>query len=189
MQLGKALVGAILGAALGVGLLIALYLSPLKLDAVWMAIPIAILTGLGVRMMVSTWGHASYARGALTGVLALAAYLGTWYLAPLAQRAFAKPDERNQKIAAVEQPAETADEGAAPGDVPETAKAPATAPRPSGVATQRAAPPRGFSPMDYLWLCIAALIAYELGRGTAAKPVVVMGDETAAPQGAPHPDA
>ena len=33
----------------------------------WLAIPVAMLTGLGVRMMVNTSGHASYVRSALTG--------------------------------------------------------------------------------------------------------------------------
>ena len=79
MQFGKSLLGAIIGAAVGIGLLLAVYLL-LGIDKVWMAIPFAILTGLGVRMFVSTAGHASYVRGAMTMVIALAGYIGGWYL-------------------------------------------------------------------------------------------------------------
>src|SRR5215216_3841827 len=75
MQLGKTLVGAIIGAALGIGLLIAVYLA-FGIDKMWMAIPVALLTGLGVRMVAATSGHASYLRGAITVLLALGAYLG-----------------------------------------------------------------------------------------------------------------
>ena len=46
MQFGKTLVGAIIGAALGIGLLIAVYLL-FGIDKMWMAIPVAIVDGLG----------------------------------------------------------------------------------------------------------------------------------------------
>src|SRR5215213_2372669 len=75
MQFGKTLVGAIIGAALGIGLLIAVYLA-FGIDKMWMAIPVALLTGLGVRMVAATSGHASYLRGAITVLLAMGAYLG-----------------------------------------------------------------------------------------------------------------
>jgi hypothetical protein len=46
--------------------------------------------------------------------------------------------------------------------------------------------------MDFIWLCIAGLIAYELGRGTGgAAPAPAPESEpetTGAPSGA-HPDA
>ena len=73
MQFGKALVGGIIGAAVGIGLLFVVIRFS---DRFWLAIPFAIITGLGVRMAVSTAGHASYVRGALTAMLALAAYIG-----------------------------------------------------------------------------------------------------------------
>src|SRR3954463_12886979 len=77
MQLGKTLVGAIIGAAVGIGMLVAVYVS-LGIDRFWLAIPVAIITGLGVRMLVNTTGHASYARGVLTMLLAMAAYYVGW---------------------------------------------------------------------------------------------------------------
>src|ERR1043166_9337125 len=69
MQFGKTLVGAIIGGALGIGLLILVYLQ-FGIDKMWMAIPVAVLTGLGVRMVVATSGHASYLRGAITKAVA-----------------------------------------------------------------------------------------------------------------------
>jgi hypothetical protein len=49
---------------------------------------------------------------------------------------------------------------------------------------------RGFAPLDFVWLCVSALVAYELGRGTAGKtPVVVEETETEVPTGPHHPDA
>ena len=70
MQFGKTLVGAIIGAVLGIGLLIAVYLLA-GIDKMWMAIPVAILTGIGVRMVAATSGHASYLRGG-TGRITIA---------------------------------------------------------------------------------------------------------------------
>src|SRR6266480_2980713 len=107
MQLGKTLVGAIIGAALGIGLLLAVFLFA-GIDKMWMAIPVALLTGLGVRMIVATSGHASYLRGAITVLIALGAYLGglaiTRAVANHRPGIVAKPSQ-----AAAVQPGETGD--------------------------------------------------------------------------------
>ncbi len=190
MQLGKTLVGAVIGAALGIGLLVAIYLL-FRMDDVWLAIPVAILTGLGVRTLVSTSGHASYVRGAITGVLALAAYLGGWWVAAQVATQLASAAQSKQlPLADTTEPAEDADDtGAEPAAAaPAPVDRPIPAARPSGAGMAKTLPP-GQSPWDYVWLGIAALVAYELGRGTGAKPVVV-GEETVTevPKGA-HPDA
>jgi hypothetical protein len=191
MQLGRALIGAIIGAAVGIGVLVAVYLL-FGLDKVWLSIVVALLTGMGVRMMVSTWGHASYLRGAMTGVLALVAYLFGWsVVAQVAQyNARASSLDRPKQVAAAEQPADAGEDAATPAETPPPEKAPDMARRPSGGAPQKATVRRDFSTMDFLWLCIAGLVAYELGRGTAAKPGVVVGEETTpeVPAGS-HPDA
>jgi hypothetical protein len=92
MQLGKSLVGAIIGAALGIGLLI-LINALTAWDKYWLAIPVAILTGLGVRWVADTNGHPSYVRGVLTGVIAILAFmLGQYAVAKVATlRSEAKP--------------------------------------------------------------------------------------------------
>jgi hypothetical protein len=172
MQLGKTLVGAIIGAALGIGLLVGIQFLT-GLDKAWLAIPVGLLTGLGVRSMVSTSGHASYARGALTAILALAAYLGGTYLfSELATR------RANARQLAVAPPvvAPDAKDDAPAGDVEVAAE-------PSEPVVARVAETRGegvgidkrrqqFAPWDFAWLTIAALLAYELGRGTSAPPAV-----------------
>jgi hypothetical protein len=188
MQLGKTLVGAIIGAALGIGLMVAAN-KLFQLDAVWLAIPVAILTGLGVRMMVSTTGHASYLRGAITGILALAAYLGGVGVQKMvvSQADALRPPVVTQPTAPAEgeedDPAEPA-EAAPPAPVQQA---------PMPVRDVRGAPRAGGqaqNPLDFVWLGIAALIAYELGRGSgpSTKPVATTEPSDPVPAGT-HPDA
>src|SRR4029079_4024804 len=59
----------------GIGMLVVVYLQ-FGIDKMWLSIPVAILTGLGVRVMVAGTGQASYVRGAITVLIALGAYLG-----------------------------------------------------------------------------------------------------------------
>jgi hypothetical protein len=194
MQLGKTIVGAVIGAALGIALLVVVFLM-FHIDRVWLAIPVALLTGLGVRLLVSTSGHASYLRGAITGVLALMAYLlGWWVVAQVAQAQAKNQVPGGDRPRAVAQQANNDEaDGAADGAADTAPVPPPVAARPaaSGAAGQKPAMPRGFSTMDFIWLCVAGLIAYELGRGTGAAPAAAPTTEpepTGAPAGA-HPDA
>jgi hypothetical protein len=187
MQLGKSLVGALVGGAVAIAALIAIHMIT-GWDKAWLAILVAIITGAGVRWAASTTGHPSYARGALTALIAILAFLA-WYpiQAQLTVRgALAKPIVADRAVAESE-PAVT-DEAADPAgtvddEVPgqpaepaesEAAPAAAAADQPidegPNVAARGLARPRAeqFSTWDFLWLCIAGLIAYELGRGTAA---------------------
>ncbi len=165
MQLGKALLGAIIGAAIGVGLL---FVAQNWTDSYWLAIPFALLVGFGVRMMVATAGHASYTRGALTGVIALVAYVGGWFLVAQVAKARAAAAPKPAVVAAVR----VADDDAAAGAAAEVPVAEPVRPldrRMPGGVVGNATP--GQNPLDYVWLAIAALVAYELGRGTGGKPV------------------
>jgi len=195
MQLGRAIIGAIIGAAIGIAVLLGVYLA-FKIDSVWLALPVAILTGLGVRMMVATGGHASYLRGAVTGALALGAYLlGGYIVAGVMQQRASSAAEATRIERPADDSKQTAKDDAEKaddeGEAPETKVAEAQPrPRPAGgPAMQRGQMPKGFSTFDFILLCGSALIAYELGRGTAAKAVVV-GEETATevPPNT-HPDA
>jgi hypothetical protein len=185
MQFGKAIVGAIIGAVIGIAILIAVQ-HYLQRDQIWLAIVVALVVGLGVRTMVSTSGHPSIARGALTCVLALVAYYGgTQIYSELARREILAKKLPALPIAHADEGAKTAEEG-------DDAKTEAEPEPVEPAADQRAArtvrpadnprvPLQAPSPWDYLWLSIAALLAYELGRGTAP----------AAPKGpiVPPPDA
>jgi len=163
MQLGKAVLGGVIGAAVGIGLLLAVYMVA-GLDQVWLAIPFAVITGLGVRMLVSTSGHASYLRGAMTMILALAAYIAGWML--VAQVATARANAPKKMPARA---ATAAEDKEGEGDA--TAAATPPPPMPEAPATRmdfkpRAGGPRQFSTWDFIWLAIAAFVAYELGRGS-----------------------
>jgi hypothetical protein len=206
MQFGKSLVGALVGGAVGIAALIGTHMLT-GWDKAWLAIPVALITGLGVRWAADTRGHASYARGALTALVAILAFLA-WY--PIQAKitvgtaSIAKPivsdrvaaASTERRAATDEAATDDADDAAADGS-DETAQStgedadeanePATddADEPAEPAANDAeqsaegepsralaAPPRPraqqFSTWDFLWLCVAGLIAYELGRGTAA---------------------
>jgi hypothetical protein len=191
MQFGKSLLGAILGAAVSIGLLIAVYLL-LQRDNVWLAIPFALITGLGVRMMVSTTGHASYARGVMTMLIALAAYIGGWRAVSMIATAKANQPLAKPTVSAETEPAdgEAKDEATAdaPADAPKADQPAATPPR-ANVAQPRPAPASAFgSPWDVIWLAIAALVAYEMGRGSATSAAPASQSTGAMPAGT-HPDA
>jgi hypothetical protein len=207
MQFGRAILGALLGASVGTALLMAIYLTTGH-DWVWLVIPFAIVTGLGVRLVDSTFGQVSYVRGALTALVAIAGYTGAWAFAnqvmtvkahapravvvtetTSAEDGDAEP-ERETDAAAEERDARAPQRDPASGDVPP----PAESASPAGDAESAAAPelPRRASrdseppstptpsrltttsqpiyrPFDIACMAVAAFIAYQLGRGTAAR--------------------
>jgi hypothetical protein len=167
MQFGKTLVGAIIGAALGIGLLIVVYLQ-FGIDKMWMAIPVAVLTGLGVRMVVATSGHASYLRGAITVVLAMGAYLGGLAITKaVANHRAENASKSSPARVATEEPGGPGDaKTEEPATVAPPVNAPPIAPVNTGGMGRRAAAPGPINTWDFLSLAIAALVAYELGRGT-----------------------
>jgi hypothetical protein len=185
--------GAIIGAAISIGLLLAVYLL-FQLDAVWLAIPFALITALTVRAMSST-GRASYVRGALTMVIALAAYIGGWVLVSKVAVANANKPMPKPPVSAQEAPAdgEVTDEAdaEAPVETPAVEQPKAAAPR-ADIPRPRADAPRAFSTWDFIWLCVAALCAYIVGSGSdsgaAAAAVPARQPEEPLPVGT-HPDA
>ena len=188
MQLGKTLVGALIGAAIGIGLLLVVF-RVLQWDKVWLAIPFAFITGMGVRTLVGSTGRASYARGALTMIIALAAYIGGWLL--VAKMATARASNSTKPAIAASADAENgvgaevADgEAAAP---PAAEATPAASNMGEAPRTRMMAPTQQ-STWDLIWLAVAALVAYEMGRGTTAAPVVVSEPGEPVP-GSTHPDA
>ena len=130
MQLGKSLVGALVGGAVGIAALIGIHMLT-GWDKAWLAILVAIITGVGVRWAANTTGHASYARGALTALIAILAFLA-WYpiQAQLTVRgALAKPILPNR--AAVEANTADADEAAEPADTADADEAAETVAAPA----------------------------------------------------------
>jgi hypothetical protein len=191
MQFGKTLVGAIIGAALGIGLLIAVYLL-FGIDKMWMAIPVALLTGLGVRMVAATGGHPSYLRGAITVFLALGAYLGGLAItrAVANHRTDTVAKANPPRVAAADEPGEPGDAKTEPAAEAPPVNAPPIAPANPGLLPRRPGMPQPINTWDFLSLAVAALGAYELGRGTggARSEAMVGGPSEPVPTGM-HPDA
>jgi len=192
-MLGKALVGAIIGAAVGIVLLLVAYRF-FEMTDVWLALPFAFVTGLGVRLLGNTPGRSSYVRGALTMVIALAAYLGGGRL--VAQVATSRANAPIEKkvtppadASADKSDGETAEEATdEPQDAaPAAAQAPTAAPGPVFAKPQMQ---RAFSTWDFIWLCAAALCAYIMGSegGRAAAGGMAGQAGEASPMGT-HPDA
>jgi hypothetical protein len=189
MQLGKAIVGAIIGAILGIGLLIAVYLF-FGTDKMWMAIPVAILTGLGVRMVAVTSGNASYLRGAITVLLAMGAYMGGLSITKTIANHRAANVAKAAPAPRSEEPIEAgATKDQAAGEA-KPAEAPPVAPVVVDSSVRRPSLPTGFSTWDFLSLAVAALFAYELGRGSEAGHKIVAKEGPSEPVAAgTHPDA
>jgi hypothetical protein len=168
--LGPALLGGVIGAAIGVGLDVVLEGAFLgkPYDLKWFPVVIGVLTGLGVRWANRQHLERSYARGAVSALIALAAIVASSFAikevmarretAAKATPAAAPKAETDE--AADEQPAADAGE-AAPETRPEreTAAAPA-----GGVVGQ----PKGVNDINtwqFVFMALGALVAYELGRG------------------------
>jgi hypothetical protein len=192
MQPARTLIGAIVGAALGVAVLYVAYRFAGR-DEFWLSIPFALLTGLGVRFAIGGTARASYLRGAITAVLALAAYLGGWSIVAAVARHRAADVSKPHVSASAE--AASADSSDAKDATDAAAPAPQPSPAastPSSAATGMRQPmPRQFQPWDFIALAVAALIAYELGRGSDASTRTVESEPLpagAVPMGT-HPDA
>jgi hypothetical protein len=188
MQLGKSLLGAIIGAAIGIAILLIIY-RLFEIDGLWLAIPFALITGMGVRMLVRTGGHASYVRGALTMVLTLAAYIGGWLL--VAQMATARANAPKAPPAAAMHDEKAGD---AEKDADATDQAPPimeTKPQISMMESPKrtAIAQNQWSTWGFIWLAIAAFVAYEMGRGSEVAAGAYSAPSTEPVPGSTHPDA
>jgi hypothetical protein len=166
MQLGKSLLGAIVGGVIGVLLLLGVYYL-CESDHTALAILVAVCAGVGVRASVETKGHASYLRGALTCLVAILAFAGGKFLiAGLASHGvFAKTLKAQPQVVA-DAPKDSENAGTASTEAPKME----AESRPRGDIGGEGImhTPRAFSTWDFVLLSIAALVAYELGRGTEA---------------------
>jgi hypothetical protein len=170
MQLGRSLVGAVVGGVLGLGLVVALY-NFYATDNAWLAILVAVCAGLGVRASVVTKGHVSYLRGALTCVIAIGVFAASKFLiAGLASYGLLS-DIRPVKrvIAQPKEPGSASEEASTTSNLVE---APPIERRSIAAGTAgQSRTPQPFSTWDFLWISVAALVAYELGRGSEARHV------------------
>jgi len=188
MDLGRTLAGAVIGAAIGLGLHLA-FGAVAKTEAVWFAIIVGALTGLGVRQAHrSLAGNVNYARGAVAAIIALVAIFASLYFVRVViAKVTSKVNltERPPVEEPVPAPAgtETAEEPAGEGTVAGT-----EGEEPAGEATvgevadrPRATRPKlsvsvdnkleapAFNVWDFLCIGLGVFLAYEFARGTGAK--------------------
>ena len=167
--MGAALIGAIVGAAVGVGLHQFLEVG-MGMEASWFFIIIGLLTGLGVRQASKSHPGVSYLRGAIAGLVALGAIVGSIYLVSvlMAKRDTAKA---SKPVAAAS--AEDAAEEEADGEAADATPAPAAEPErtvaAAGGAGKMGARPEEFNTLQFVFMAVGAFLAYEFGRGTAPR--------------------
>jgi hypothetical protein len=164
------LIGGVVGAAVGVALQVVLETGLLgqRLEASWCAVVIGVLVGLGVRQANRHHMNRSYVRGAVSGLIALAAIVASSFAI---QEVMSRREVRplgGKQVAAAKADEEATDEdatGAAEATVDEPIEEPA---RPQAVGLG-GVPARGvtsdLNPWQFVFMALGGLFAYELGRG------------------------
>jgi hypothetical protein len=180
--LGPAVLGGVVGAAVGVGLHTVLETGMLgtRVEAPWFAVVIGILTGLGVRMANRHHMERSYARGAISGLIALAAIVASSFaVKEVMSRREGQPKTGLPEVAKADAVADEADDADA--DATEELAAEAERPaarteRPAGMVGAPKGGPSDLNPWQFVFMAVGGLVAYELGRGIdhskRAEPVV-----------------
>jgi hypothetical protein len=168
MRFGPTLIGAIVGAAVGVVLHLALEILG-GIEAPWFAVIIGLLVGLCVRKFdKSCAGQVSYVRGAIAGLIALGAIVGSTYVlgAALTKQASlvsAKPIRVTEGPAQADAASDNV--GAPTSEIdPDMVEAP-TKPI-VGAGAGRVARRGEFNVLQFTFIALGTFIAYELGRGT-----------------------
>ncbi|RIK72324.1 MAG: hypothetical protein DCC67_19430 [Planctomycetota bacterium] len=164
------LVGALIGAAVGVGLhlLIETGIAGTRpYEAIWFAMVIGLITGFGVRLANKGHMGRSYARGAISGFVALGAIvLSTFLISTVMAKRDALAKSRPAAAAAQADAGKAAPtEGdAAAADAAPTPMEAAAGDR-GGVAGVIGRPNDKLNPWQFIFMAVGAFIAYELGRG------------------------
>ena len=165
------LFGGIVGGAVGAAVWVSIEYSS-QLEFAWMAWPVGLLVGWGVRKCAAADTRGGFLRGALAALLALVAILGAgWSKQKILTR------QASQVIA----PAIVVTTGEAEGDqksldgISEAIEPVAVDfGKPStGLLSSPIDPKAGnaMQNMDMLWLCLAALTAYVVGKGAGSDSV------------------
>lgn len=165
MHIFNWLFGGILGGAFGAAVWVAIEYTTQK-EFAWMAWPIGLLVGWGVHKFAAADTRGGFVRGALAALLALAAILGAGWSK---QQIMTKQAAQAATPAVVGASSGTGEEGQ------DDAEASGSSDRlnvdlgelPAGrfSGTAEARPRNAFRNMDMLWLCLAALTAYVVGKG------------------------
>jgi hypothetical protein len=166
------LVGGVIGAAVGVGLQVVLEAGLLgqRFEASWCAIVIGVLAGLGVRQANRHHMNRSYLRGAVSGLIALAAIVASSFaIKEVMLRSEVSP-AGGRKLAAAKADAADATDDADNGAIAEAeaAEAPVADAGRGAAGVGGSAPQRlasDLNPWQFIFMGLGGLFAYELGRG------------------------
>lgn len=172
MNAPGAVVGAILGGLVGVALFMLIEVG-LEHQAQWFAVANGLLVGLGVRKMdPSVKFQASYLRGAMAALVALAAILGgSFGASSLALRQAAQNSKPVERLAGADQGGDAADagddeEGDSAGAAEEAAPEESpTIVSPGDRVNARRPNADDFSPFQFAMIAVGVFLAYEMARG------------------------
>ncbi|MBL9165766.1 MAG: hypothetical protein JNL18_23785 [Planctomycetaceae bacterium] len=186
MGVGPTLLGGTVGAAVGVALHTVLETGMLgkPIEASWFAIVIGLLTGLGVRQANRTHMERSYLRGAISGIIALAAIYGSTVVIAEVMK---KRDQAMKTKPAAAAPANA--NAASEADESDAAETPAVEPPATNGEDRTMNPafaggvvgnPRAgdLNPWQFVFMALGALVAYEFGRGAGAQKMAEPTDAT-----------
>lgn len=185
MNLGRTLVGGLIGAAVAIGIYVALLLG--GQTASWFPVVTGALVGFGVMQVCKTAGNPSYARGAISGLIAAAAMLGGDLIAKevLTKKAEAISTKQGEVKKAELKDEESEEEGEESEGEEEEAEA---APDPIEVEEVdpekgRIGAPNKLGQNDvwpFAFMAFGIFLAYEFARGTAPKTVAEESETTVA---------
>lgn len=186
MNLGKTLVGGLIGAAIAIGIYVALLLG--GHTAPWFPVVTGALVGFGIMQVCKTAGNPSYARGAISGLIAAAAMLGGDLVAKevLTKKAEAIAPKEGPAKKAESKDDEAEDDGEEETEVEEEEVEAAPEPKRGGDVDPekgRIGAPNKLGQNDvwpFAFMAFGIFLAYEFARGSAPKTVVEETETTVA---------
>ena len=165
----KWLFGGIVGGTIGAAAWVAMEYA-MQSEFAWMAWPVGLMVGWGVHKFAVAGTRGGTLRGAVAAVLALAAILAA---GSAKAKIMTKQAARAATPAVVGTTSETGvvgqDDAEAVETIDRTTVELGESPPRLFTGSMESKPRNAFqNPMDMLWLCLAALTAYIVGKGTGA---------------------
>ncbi len=163
MHFFKWLFGGIVGGAIGAAAWVGIEYAT-KSEYGWIAWPVGLLVGLGVHKAASADIRGGFFRGAVAALLALAAVMGAGKAKEMVMRKQAEKASQPVLIAdAMAEESETAE----PSDTSPASQEILAMP---DVSSNRGAmaikPANALKDLNMLWLCLSAVTAYMIGKGS-----------------------
>lgn len=183
----RVLLGGVIGALAAAGAWMAIEHTA-KQEFGWMAIAVGLVTGYVVHKAAGAGSRGSYARGALAVVLALVACVGS---RQVYAKVMAKTNSGAETPAAsaeveADSPATSEKSNSEGEETAEPSKSVISLQDQSGsgaVSFGKASLKKGISEWDMLWLSMAALTAYVVGKGRGQSAANESADESPDPAG------